>query len=235
MESSESEVIWIERPLETRNSLDLRFEQCHFLYGKVKKEWDFIPMCRLWSIGYSQHLLVDWFASFPPELVRAFKAILAELQDNMVSRFSYLTSVESMRSTVGGESVSSELDGKWDDFSSCAFLGLRFDPKTQTRLKVSANVLQSEINCIHREELLARFANHDLTFGMSQIEFLCLVVDELLNSTADHSEKYYRQIFVVNGTVSAVLLHGSKTRTFNSIGQLTQAIPRPPYPPFPTR
>jgi hypothetical protein len=100
-------------------------------------------MSRLWSVGYGRSLLVDWFASFPPELVYAFKESLALIQQNMIAPLSYLNCFESMRTTVDCGSRSGEFDGIWDDVPSCAFLSLRFNPKNQTRQKVWANNLQA--------------------------------------------------------------------------------------------
>jgi hypothetical protein len=221
-------VLRIERPLATYDNLDLQYETCQFVYEKLKREWDYLPMSRLWSVGYGRSLLVDWFASFPPELVYAFRKILAIFQQNMIARLKYLSYFESMRrTTVDCGSRPAEFDGIWDDAPSFAFLSLRFNPNNQTRQKVWANKMQADINCVHREELLARFANHDLPFGMSDIEFLCLAVDELLNSTVDRGERYIRQIAVCNGEVRAVLLHGSRTRSYNSVGQLVQVLRRP--------
>ena len=221
---------WIERPLATCDNIVLQLD-CQFVYENVKREWDYLPMFRLWSIGYCRPLLVDWFASFPPELVHAFRKSLAVVQKNMIDRISYLHSFESLRTAtvVECEAISTEFDcsfdGTLDDITSCAFMSLRFDPKTQIRQRVWANSMQAGISGIHREELLARFANHDLTFGMSDIEFLCLCIDDLLNGMADRAERFYRQIFVCsNGAVRAVLLHGSRARTYNSVGQLVQVI-----------
>ena len=195
-----------ERPLITRDSVDSQSERCNRIYEKVKREWNYLPLSRLWSIGYSRSLLVGWFASFPPELVHAFKSILVILQRNMIARVSYLKTFESMRTTVDCDSRSSDLGRAKDDVPACAYSSVRFDPENQSWKKAWTN------------------NDQDVTFEMSGIEFLCLVIDELLNSTVDEADRYHRQIFVCNGAVRAVLLHRTRTHSYNSVGQLVQVI-----------
>ena len=72
---------------------------------------------------------------------------------------------------------------------------------------------------------MARIANHDLSLPVPAIDFLCIVLDDmLLQTSVDRWDRYVRYSTNVNGERKVMLIFTSKIRRYNAIGQVVEVI-----------
>jgi hypothetical protein len=220
----------IERPLTTNQLMRFGYEIYDPDFDKVKNDWSHIPMLRLWNHGYNKSVLLTWFSSFPPELVSILKRTLGLAHHVLVARISHLETVKGMYKvpdTVPSfdvKSDSEDMELVWFDQAPHAGLRVCYDPVTQARTSVSVNMMHSHLMQMHREEYMARIGNHDMSFPMPAIDFLCMAVDDMLQISVDKLDRYVRYSRIVNGERKAMLVFTSKIRRYNSIGQVVEVL-----------
>ena len=75
---------------------------------------------------------------------------------------------------------------------------------------------------MHKEELLARFANHEMPGFDGEVDFLCYFVFKLRTELQDESCQYQRLLFKSTTGVRAVLVCLSSTKNFDNLGHVKQ-------------
>jgi hypothetical protein len=79
----------------------------------------------------------------------------------------------------------------WQEQNLCGFLSITTDSSTQRRKNVVVNAWLSNVWGMHVEELLARFASHDLHLHFPALDMLYHMADELVNTHQDRV-RYHR-------------------------------------------
>jgi len=189
-------------------------------FDKVKNDWSYIPMIRLWSHGYNKSVLLTWFRSFPPELVSILRMTLGIVHHAIVARTSHLETFRGMLKDLSykAEPCSEKMETLWCEQAPHAGLRIRYDPSTQARISVSVNMMHADLLQMHPEEYMARVANHDMSLPMPAADFLCLALDDILQFSVDRLHWYVR--YRLNGQRKVKLVFISKIRRYNSIGQV---------------
>ena len=169
-------------------------------------------------------MLLTWFSSFPPELVSIFKRALGIVHHALVARSSHLETIREMCKVSKAEPLSEEMGMTWCERAPHTGIRVRHDPITQARLSVSVNMMHAHILQFHPEEFMARMANHDMSFPMPSVDFLCLALDDILQFSVDKLHWYVRHSKILNGRRKVFLVFISKIRRYNSIGQLVEVL-----------
>ena len=66
---------------------------------------------------------------------------------------------------------------KWENDEVNGFLQVSYDPDTNQRTNIAMNPRYAHLYGYHKEEMLARFANHDLEVQRTDIDWLALWLD----------------------------------------------------------
>jgi hypothetical protein len=216
----------IERPLTTHRHLLFGSGICDPAFDQMKNDWSYLPMLRLWNHGYNKSVLLKWFSSFPPELISMMKWALGIVHHTLVARISHLENIRKMCkhfSYRAEPDSSEEMSMLWHEETSEAIMRVYYDPVTQARTSVSVNRRHEHLVQTHREEYLARIANHDMSLPVPAMDFLCIVLDDmLLQTSVDKWDRYLRYSKIVNGERKVMLIFTSKIRRYNSIGQVVE-------------
>jgi hypothetical protein len=213
----------IERPLSTNQLMQFESEINIQDFDKLRADWSHLPMLRLWSHGFNKVDLLSWFSSFPPELVSILERSLSIVHHALVSRISHLETFMCKLSTKA-EPDAVDMEMLWCERAPLAALRVCYDPVTQARTGISINKVHAHLIQMHPEEYLARVAQHDMSFPMPAVDFLCMVLDDMLHISDDKMERYTRYSKNVNGERRAILMFTSKVRRYNSIGQVVAVI-----------
>ena len=196
--------------------------------GKIRTEWWYLPILRIWNIGLNKLNLADWFDSIPSVISIPLKRILSALQQTLIRRISHLKHFQGLQNanfSITGlilEHDKASENGLWDEDDACAHLVVAFDPMTQERRGVAANVLQAELFDMDYEELMSRFANDDVDIPMPDLDLLYLVVDSLMHESHVQVDRYFRLYNQHSRSPRAVLVSSSSRKKFNSTGQVVQ-------------
>ena len=106
--------------------------------------------------------------------------------------------------------------GMWQSQRVCAFLQLCYDPDTGERTGVAFNDIQARLFGMQSEELLTRFASHDVPLPFAPQDLLLLLTDTVLNGCAD-GERFIR---IIGSSGLPVLVCVSTNRSYNHAAQL---------------
>ena len=180
------------------------------------------------SFGYKQSKLVDWFRSIPPELNSILRSILVvshQILQVRISRFKALQNLIGEEHPRKGLLFESDMNCvPWEEDDTCAFLHMSFDADTQERRDISFNSAHARMMGMRNEELYHRFKNFDLELPSPDLDFLYHLVDEIFSMSELRAERYFRIYNSgADGTMrAAVLVHCLTTKTFNSVGQVTE-------------
>ena len=108
----------------------------------------------------------------------------------------------------------------WQAQSMLGYTKLRYDSMTQERRRVVCNSAQAAILNMHPEELEARFANCDLRIVGTELDFVYLFVEDIMNATKDLGvELNFRLDSSLGKKKSAVLVCSARRITYNLTGQ----------------
>jgi hypothetical protein len=105
-----------------------------------------------------------------------------------------------------------------------AYISVAFDEVTNERLVVGSNERMAEMAGMRREELLARFADHDLELPLLEADWLaCFLLDlEFAASKETHAQAYLRCAIGRGPQRTAALLRTMKQRHFDGWGRMTR-------------
>jgi hypothetical protein len=219
----DNEEEWIEHPITAQNYLSLdTIGQCN-----IRKDWSFLPIIRFWTMGYNQTTLSRWFDMIPPDIGFLLKRILAQVEDEMVSRIMHLKVLEGLCSRSAkvwddvGLIAEPPEQSVWDGDETCPHLTIRYDPVTQERTNIHVNRKLSNLVGLHIEEFLSRFAAYDFGIPMPPEDFLYIMIDDMLNIPVSKKEIYHR-LLATNGNHQGMLVVVTIIKTFNAAGEITQ-------------
>ena len=99
-----------------------------------------------------------------------------------------------------------------------------YDPATQRRLRVSANSTAAKLWGMHREELLARFARHDVPTVFTDLDAVRHFAAEMMAPLESQRVMYLRMCFGGREARRGLLVAFCKDKVFNAHGQLCQVI-----------
>jgi hypothetical protein len=162
----------------------------------------------LWTFGFRPTDLSNFFESLPLDIRRLLQAI-PKLAQPLPSNKQDDPKPTSPEVTLSDWRM-------WQSQSWCGFLQLFYDPETGERTDVAFNDLHARLFGMQREELIARFAAHDVPLPFAPHDLLILLIDTVANGYAD-GERYLR-IFGLSG--QPVLVCVATKRSYNHAAQL---------------
>ena len=198
---------------------------------RAKSSWPFLPIYRYWSFGFNREELVKWFDSIPPHIVSMLQRMFLMLHTELLKRAPHTQA-------MGGHQ-NSEIDlppgnpfrkievgaelGDIFDLKGQAYTCFEYEPSTQERQSAFTNRMNSFIEHMHREEYLARLANHDMSISMPPFDFLCFFVNDCLRFSQQHVERYIRLSKLRNPSGGAMLVHITSIRSYDAVGRISKA------------
>ncbi len=99
---------------------------------------------------------------------------------------------------------------------------LDYDPATQRRLGVAANSAAAKLWGLHREELLARFAAHDVPTMFTDLDAVHHFSAEMAMPLESERVVYVRMCFGGREARRGLLAAFGKDQQYNALGQLCQ-------------
>ena len=227
----------IERPLSFSIS-SLRFDSERTRMDFVlMHRWAYTPARRFWSFGYQTKPLARIFDSVPPRLSTAIECAMGAMQ----AMYSVATLDTTNAITAGNGAIRSapestavslsgiaeSEDAMWEAQADIGFVRVLFDPHTQHRQHVAANAALAKVAGMHREELLARFAAHEVPLPWTDLDFLRFFVLLLRRGLrAESLTVCGRMVFGSGPAARAVLIRHDMITSFDSAGRTTQ-VSRP--------
>ena len=198
---------------------------------RAKSSWPFLPIYRYWSFGFNREELVKWFDSIPPHIVSMLQRMFLMLHTELLKRAPHTQA-------MGGHQ-NSEIDlppgnpfrkievgaelGDIFDLKGHAYTCFEYEPSTQERQSAFTNRMNSFIEHMHREEYLARLANHDMSIPMPPFDFLCFFVNDCLRFSQQHVERYIRLSKLRSASGGAMLVHITSIRSYDAVGRISKA------------
>jgi hypothetical protein len=107
----------------------------------------------------------------------------------------------------------------WQEQNLCGYLSITTDSSTQMRKNVVVNEWLSNVWGMHMEELLARFASHDLHLHCPALDMLYHMTDELVHFQQNRV-RYIRLFGSLNGSRRGMILVCSfSKKSFDTVGR----------------
>jgi hypothetical protein len=189
-------------------------------------KWSFLTARRFWVFGFKSKEIALFLNSIPLHVSNSLASLLNEQEIQLMQR---ATQHKWLQQTCGDSILShansqySGLDTSlWEQPNSCGYLSLSIDPPTQNRKEVAVNSNFPIVSGLHNEELLARFANHDLDMFCPPLDFIFFCANDSIHGL-DSRDRYFRFFSNAGGSVKrTTLVCNSIKRLFDSTGRIRQ-------------
>jgi hypothetical protein len=157
-----------------QNGVDLAAEN-ELLKYSAHIGWKFQPLRRLWTFGYQASTISSIFDALPSHFLHQIESALAAFEAIPKSRGFINTNLN----TVDHDENCN--DNIVENNSTCKAweLVMNFDPDTQVRRGCCSSICVAQLLGMHREELLARLAQHDLPLPFIETDGLRLFMHSL--------------------------------------------------------
>ena len=191
------------------------------------------PIRRLWTWGSRPERILALVAALPPHMLalaeRLMRAAhgLADAAQRPQAAFalplppSNLNAVSAAPAGAGRWAVGAEEAALWEQ-AEVGLVRVDYDPATQRRLGVSANSAAAKLWGLHREELLARFAAHDVPAMFTDLDAMHNFAADMSAPLESDRVLYVRMCFGGREAERGLLVAFGKDMQFNSLGQLCQ-------------
>jgi hypothetical protein len=183
----EPDTNFIERPMASRSHILFSSHQS-FPKIELKSKWAFKIIYKIWAAGYQVQSLVNIFDSFSPSLAAVVSRSLSDLQERSNQKMLQLAQGSSSVGSFGKTGVIDECAAEstrmlaeaemWEREEDYGFLQIVFDPNTQERRSLFMNTRFAALWGLHREEMLARFANFDVEIPRPELDSLRIFLDD---------------------------------------------------------
>ena len=187
---------YVDRPLRRKISFNFQQQSPLELFAS-KLGWSTPPMRRLWSYGLSSCELIDIISAFPESIhmvlepaVDAVRISGCPLKDSptslqmTVQDWQNNSNFTSEFGCKGAGEILANCDSFDLNHSPLCLLRMMFNPETQLRTNVRANAGMASLLDMHREEMLARIAGHELPLFFTQLDivrlFLFMMLEDIL-------------------------------------------------------
>jgi len=205
--NSQEEEREVERPIAYKGTLsfahDNRFlkQEC-FLVDVMKTHgWAHAVLKRCWEFGTCQKSLLEIFVNLPPELESVIKRGLTALDVLVKERTAamakkmgkdILQRSNTSKQRKEGEIIE-DLENKiWESSEHAGVMRLKWNPASDKRDDVFVTDTLAKMNYMHKEEMLARLANRETPLHMTQFDWLCYCLDDILRSKQHTCTRYAR-------------------------------------------
>jgi hypothetical protein len=192
--------------------------------------------------GFRKDVVVSIFGPTPPQLKELLRRAVRSVNALCSMRTKHLaapgcggcgggtvdrqaegldSSADSRRATALASLVSDAelMEGERE----CAFISVAYDEATNERLVVGSNERMAEIAGMRREELLARFADHEVELPFLEADWLAYFLLDLEFVTSGETRtQLYLRCAIGRGLGRAALLRTVKQRHFNGWGRVTR-------------
>jgi len=218
------------------------FVNCQTRYGHLDREWQrvrqepspcelTIIVCRSEQImqamavcGFSIDTMGQVFGSLPAGFQRLINDVLQAKSHLATARAVSVRTHVAMPKIVQECMLHDASVGEVSDRSGIGYQCMTFDPSTGQRTKVEINNFFAKLYGLHPEELLARAGNADAQIPMSQLDFLCTMMEEMCGAKLEmrsSKTRYFRFLPQCSGRVKDPLIVRRKNESiYNEAGAL---------------
>ncbi|EKX30897.1 hypothetical protein GUITHDRAFT_122899, partial [Guillardia theta CCMP2712] len=166
--------------------------------------WSYELLKRYWEFGLQADRLLHIFNNLPAQLQHTISYGLATLLNalNKKSSRAHEEGGGGGGGGGGGEGYGSSCppdssmywleEDMWNKNEQVAFLRILWDPVNHRRTDFFTNDMMPRLCGIHKEELVTRFASHDAPMCMTDLEFICYIIDDVLNCDKKTLVRYFR-------------------------------------------
>ena len=196
----------------------------------LRYDWSLRTVMIYWHSGYSCNLVSNIFNSMPEQLSSLMGSVSMSLQRRDSSTICSQVSEDqnAVARNTYDRSVPTEEALLWDKQEIYGFMEIGLDPISKQRTHIIMNTRFANIHGFHKEELYARFANHDADLQRTDIDNLLMMLDGLHHmlddSKAASVERYYR----MHSRGRPLLVWSLWGKAFNALGQVYKARIPPP-------
>jgi hypothetical protein len=216
----------IERPVPfTAYHFDLTEDKSMPRNLVLKYDWSVRIVMIYWHSGYRCDPFVNLFNSMPIQLTTLMSLVSAALQ-NRESSNKAQQPVQSKKIALESPSHSDDTH-LWENDQTFGFFEVAYNPTNKKRENMIMNARFAHIFGFHKEELYARFANHEADMQRTMIDSLLLMMEGLQHVLDDSKsasvERYFRMF---SGPARTPLLVWTMWgKGYNQLGQLIKASP----------
>eukprot|EP00960_Hanusia_phi_P000276 7735-Hanusia_phi.AAC.1 len=192
------ECLEVERPMEYRGNAILfqsHFEPCPF--DRDCDHWLYPILRRSWEFGADASLLEDVFLKLPTFTQYVIGTGLSAFLTLQLAESNAQRSFNNtLQNDYEGVDVVEEIENQmWNQSTDTAVLRMRWSHDEETmqpkREELFANDLVSVVG-IHKEEFVSRFAAHNVGIFMTELEWMCFILDEAFNAKESFVTRYWR-------------------------------------------
>ena len=221
----------VERPFTYRIAL-VEFEKdSPTLQFMLRHGWAHLPARRIWNFGFKADRIIRNFNSLPDHICSGLVRLLNAI-DNLLQRSKHeiedaaVTAGPCAAATGASDPSSDEYqeDVLWGEETVLGLMQQDLEPGTQRRLRVAVNSRAASFWGMHKEEMLARISNHDLSVQYTDVDGMYAFIFDMQAALFDTSDLYIRMTFGEGDSVRALLVCITKYKFFNSQGQLVKVL-----------
>jgi hypothetical protein len=199
--------------------------------------WPHFPLQHYWNIGYQASPVLKTMIKLPTRLSLALKRFSDAL--HYMARDSTKT-LENKILLSGFDCYMADASDVihcrpsdeamfWEEELQYGLIRIEFDPVNQSRKKFDVNTRAAHIWNCSKEKLLDRFQTCDVPSQLTDIDWIRAFAMYLTSYFDDTVTQLLRFTTACGGTVNAKLVSTTITKTFDSVGRISQASP-PPQP-----
>ena len=203
--------------------------------------WNQIHARYLWSFGYQAGGILRIMRNLPLPLQSSLRSLLDSLDTYsrdltcrlfQASRIDYSISRDQVHFHNAGDIFKCvekyQLDAEYD----LGIIDIEFDPETQRRRRVRFNTVTGRIWGMQMQDLLQRFAHHDVPIPYTELDALRVFVVDFCRSFQDVTEQYVRLTIGVGDAARGMLFCITKLKAFDPFGRLIKVVSAAPLKRF---
>ncbi len=198
--------------------------------------WIHFPLQHFWNIGFQARPVLNIMMELPPRLRLAMMLFSDALQymaqdaTKTLENKILLSGLDPYMPDALEVSHSGNSDEAmyWEEELQHGLIRIVFDPSNQSRKSFDVNTRAAHIWNSGKEELLGRFQAYDVPSQLTDIDWIRAFAMNLTTYFDDTVTQIQRFTMASGGKFNTKLVSTTTTKTFDSVGRISQA---PPFPP----
>ena len=230
---SAEEVLRIERPFRFRGGVALfepaqRGEQewLDQLLVDSGLHWIAGPVQRCFELGLDVHKVVRMFSTLPECWVALLKDTCSAVrvldhQQRLQQGLQSDSLVEAQAQCLSAlEESQVLLDKVWESSTNVGMMRVGFCPEQTKRRSTFVTTYWSRFTNLHTEEVISRLANREFDLWFTEVEYLCLLIDELTRGATLPTMASYMRLHLRDSSMLIKLL---RIHTRDHLNRVIQA------------
>jgi hypothetical protein len=199
--------------------------------------WDQFPLLHYWNIGYQAPPALKIMMKLPPRLNFALMRFCNALHFLAQDSTKTLENKYLLRGLDCDMADNPDLSHcrrsdevmLWEEELHYGLIRIEFDPVNQSRKSFDVNTRAAQLWNSSKAELLERFRACDVPSQLTDLDWVRAFAVYLATYFDDTVTQFLRFTTACGGTFNATLVCATTTKTFDSVGRISQApIPLPP-------